>query len=394
MKKLFQILFISIFFVNLTTPSEAIVGKIKAVKGIFVAFKTNAPLLFKKTPLLKIGAADTGLMAVDNVAKEALSINKLNKDLISKIKKSQEEEIINLVKNDDSYSLTKFENIEDVNLENDKLEWWNYLHVLNPNRFRALTKDLKPDNFIYACETTENHVYFFSLLPKKNLALISSSQEMIGSQRLRVESASAKGTVLTGIIKDNKRDYYFLLPNYKFYYGNHDINQEFDVIPNGECYNTEINIDTNKIEYIQFEFKPSNNQKSFIEKNLKFYAYICYLFAAFSIFGLIWDEYIKKSEERAYKFAYFTFSTRMISHTLFNLFGVGAGLIILSSVTFVMWLQIITLLIFVWYLYGIYNTTKHTIKSLKVQKFSLIFNIDIIITIFIFLAGLIILFLN
>ena len=27
---------------------------------------------------------------------------------------------------------------------------------------------------------------------------------MIGSQRLRVESASAKGTVLTGIIKDNK----------------------------------------------------------------------------------------------------------------------------------------------------------------------------------------------
>ena len=157
-------------------------------------------ILFKNS-LLKIGAADTGLMAVDNVAKEALSINKLNKDLISKIKKSQEEEIVNLVKNDDSYSLTKFENLEDVNLENDKIEWWNYLHVLNPNRFRALTKDLKPDNFIYACETTENHVYFFSLLPKKNLALVSSSQEMIGSQRLKVESASAKGTVLTGIIK-------------------------------------------------------------------------------------------------------------------------------------------------------------------------------------------------
>ena len=54
MKKLFQILFISIFFVNLTTPSEAIVGKIKAVKGIFVAFKTNAPLLFKKLHYLKL----------------------------------------------------------------------------------------------------------------------------------------------------------------------------------------------------------------------------------------------------------------------------------------------------------------------------------------------------
>ena len=84
----------------------------------------------------------------------------------------------------------------------------------------------------------------------------------------------------------------------------------------------------------------------------------------------------------------------MISHTLFNLFGAGAGLIILSSVPYVMWLQIIILLIFIWYLYGIYQTSKHTIKSLKVQKFSLIFNIDIIITIFIFLAGLIILSLN
>ena len=84
----------------------------------------------------------------------------------------------------------------------------------------------------------------------------------------------------------------------------------------------------------------------------------------------------------------------MISHTLFNLFGAGAGLIILSSVPYVMWLQIIILLVFVWYLYGIYNTTKHTFKSLKIQKFSLIFNIDIIITVFIFLVGLIILFLN
>ena len=48
---------------------------------------------------------------------------------------------------------------------------------------------------------------------QKNLALVSSSVEMIGSQRLKIRSSSAKGTVLVNLDYNGTKDFFFL-PNY------------------------------------------------------------------------------------------------------------------------------------------------------------------------------------
>ena len=165
MKKGFQILFIIFLSINLNTTSHAFIGgTIKAIKGVNLMIKNKV-----FAPLFKVGAADTGLMAVDNVATEVLSVRKINKNLVAKIKRSEEEDLINLVKNDENISISKYKNIDDASLEIDEINWWWYLSP----RWRHLGRDFKPDNFIYACETNSGDVYYFSLLPKKNIALVS-----------------------------------------------------------------------------------------------------------------------------------------------------------------------------------------------------------------------------
>jgi hypothetical protein len=382
MKKGFQILFITFLLINLNTTSHAFIGgTIKAIKGVNLMIKNKV-----FAPLFKVGAADTGLMAVDNVATEVLSVRKINKNLIAKIKSSEEEELINLVKNDENTSISQYKNIDNASLESDEINWWWYLSP----RWRHLGRDFKPDNFIYACETNSGDVYYFSLLPKKNLALVSSSVEMVISQRLKIESSSAEGTVLSGFTS-NEEIRFFLLPNYKFYVGNNGEEKNLKIIPNGECYNTEINFDEKKINFVQYKIPVLDKNKSFIEKNLKYYQYIIYLFLGSMLAKLIYDSYIGKSKKRANEFVYVTYSLNVFALISFNLFGAGAALIILDGVSLVNWAKIVYWIIFIWYVYSIAVVIKSSYKSIKQSGFSLILNIDLILTTIIFLAGLTIL---
>lgn len=383
MKKGFQILFITLLLINFNTASNAFIGStIKAIKGVNLMIKNKV-----FAPLFKVGAADTGLMAVDNVATEVLSVRKINKNLVAKIKKSEEEELINLVKNDENTSISQYKNIDNASLGSDEIDWWWYLSP----RWRHLGRDFKPDNFIYACETNSGDVYYFSLLPKKNLALVSSSVEMFESQRLKIERSTAQATVLSGFTSNEKERFFFLLPNYKFYIGNNDEEENYKIIPNGECYNTEINFDERKVNFVQYKIPVSDKDKSFIEKNFKYYQYIIYLFLASMLITLIYDSYIGKSKKRANKFVYVTYSLNVFALISFNLFGAGAALIILDGVSLVNWAKIVYWIIYIWYVYRIGVVIKSSYKSIKQSEFSLITNIDLIITIIIFLAGLAIL---
>ena len=383
MKKGFQILFITLLLINFNTASNAFIGStIKAIKGVNLMIKNKV-----FAPLFKVGAADTGLMAVDNVATEVLSVRKINKNLVAKIKKSEEEELINLVKNDENTSISQYKNIDNASLGSDEIDWWWYLSP----RWRHLGRDFKPDNFIYACETNSGDVYYFSLLPKKNLALVSSSVEMFESQRLKIERSTAQATVLSGFTSNEKERFFFLLPNYKFYIGNNDEEENFKIIPNGECYNTEINFDERKVNFVQYKIPVSDKDKSFIEKNFKYYQYIIYLFLASMLITLIYDSYIGKSKKRANKFVYMTYSLNVFALISFNLFGAGAALIILDGVSLVNWAKIVYWIIYIWYIYRMGVVIKSSYKSIKQSGFSLITNIDLIITVIIFLAGLAIL---
>ena len=106
---------------------------------------------------------------------------------------------------------------------------------------------------------------------------------------------------------------------------------------------------------------------------------------------LIYDSYIGKSKKRANKFVYMTYSLNVFALISFNLFGAGAALIILDGVSLVNWAKIVYWIIYIWYVYRIGVVIKSSYKSIKQSGFSLITNIDLIITIIIFLAGLAIL---
>ena len=130
------------------------------------------------------------------------------------------------------------------------------------------------------------------------------------------------------------------------------------------------------------------NLINFIEKNFKYYQYIIYLFLASMLITLIYDSYIGKSKKRANKFVYVTYSLNVFALISFNLFGAGAALIILDGVSLVNWAKIVYWIIYIWYIYRIGVVIKSSYKSIKQSGFSLITNIDLIITIIIFLAGL------
>ena len=171
MKKLFQL--VLIIFLT-TTSTTCYASKINALYDIGV---------FLKTKVFKLGATTEGAKVIDNVATEALNFRKIDKKLINKLSNQKEVEILKAVKETpDEAVISNYKNIDDASLSNDTDDWWRYLHP----GYRHLAKDVKPENFIYACETISGDTYYFSLLPKRNLALVSSSVEMIGSQRLKI----------------------------------------------------------------------------------------------------------------------------------------------------------------------------------------------------------------
>ena len=355
MKRLFQLILI-IFLTTTSTTSYAFFGKIKALQGIGVFFKTK---------VFKLGAATEGARVVDNVAMEALNFRKIDKKLINKFSNQKETEILKAIKETpDETAIANYKNIDDTSLSNDTDDWWKYLHP----GYRHLAKDVKPDNFIYACETNNVDTYYFSLLPKRNLALVSSSVDMIGSQRLKIRSSSPKGTVLMNLDSNGTKDYFFLLPNYKFYAGKQPSTGEFEVFPNGTCYNTEINFDKNEIKFAQYQVIQEKREPTFIEKNLKNFAYLFFIWIGWCVISYFFDKYINVNEKKMIKFYNVIIFSRILHMVFFNLLTIGFFLLATSNLSREWYIEYLLWGCAVLFLYLIFGAQKEASKALKACK--------------------------
>ena len=107
MKRLFQLILI-ILITTFSTSNSFAMGKIKAVQGIGVFFKTK---------VFKLGAATEGARVIDNVATEALNFRKIDKKLINKLSNQKEVEILQAVKETpDEAVISNYRNIDDASL--------------------------------------------------------------------------------------------------------------------------------------------------------------------------------------------------------------------------------------------------------------------------------------
>ncbi len=355
MKKLFQLVLI-LFLTTTSTTSYAFIGKIKALQGIGLFFKTK---------VFKLGAATEGARVIDNVATEALNFRKIDKKLINKLSNQKEIEILQTVKETpDEAIISNYKNIDDTSLSNDADDWWRYLH---PGH-RHLAKDVKPENFIYACETNSGDTYYFSLLPKRNLALVSSSVKMIGSQRLKIRSSSAKGTVLINLDSNGTTDYFFLLPNYKFYAGKQPSSGEFEILPNGTCYNTEINFDKNEIKFAQYQVIQKKREPSFIEKNLINFAYLIFIWIVWSVLSYFIDKTINKDEKKMIKFFNVMILSRVLHLVFHNLLAIGFFLVATSNLSYEWYIEFLWWGMTIYFLYLIFDANSKASKDLKECK--------------------------
>ena len=356
MKRLFQLILI-ILLTTTSTTSYAFIGKIKALQGIGIFFKTK---------VFKLGAATEGARVMDNVATEALSLRKIDKKLINKLSNQKELEIIQTVKETpDETIISSYKNYDDVSLSNDTNDL-TYLHL--GFRSRHLGKDVKSENFIYACESDSGNAYYFSLLPKRNLALVSSSVEMIGNQRLKIKSSSAKGTVLTSLDNNGTKDYFFLLPNYQFYTGKHPTSGEFEVLPNGQCYNTEINFDTKQINFAQYKTIQEKKEPSFIEKNLKNFAYLIFIWIGWCVISYFIDKSVNNNEKKMIKFYNVIIFSRILHMVFFNLLTIGFFLVATSNLSFEWYIEYLWWGCVVLFLYLIFGVQREASKALKECK--------------------------
>ncbi|WP_440924096.1 hypothetical protein [Candidatus Pelagibacter sp.] len=355
MKKLFQLVLI-LFLTTTSTTSYAFIGKIKALQGIGLFFKTK---------VFKLGAATEGARVIDNVATEALNFRKIDKKLINKLSNQKEIEILQTVKETpDEAIISNYKNIDDTSLSNDADDWWRYLH---PGH-RHLAKDVKPENFIYACETNSGDTYYFSLLPKRNLALVSSSVKMIGTQRLKIRSSSAKGTVLINLDSNGTTDYFFLLPNYKFYAGKQPSSGEFEILPNGTCYNTEINFDKNEIKFAQYQVIQKKREPSFIEKNLINFAYLIFIWIVWSVLSYFIDKTINKDEKKMIKFFNVMILSRVLHLVFHNLLAIGFFLVATSNLSYEWYIEFLWWGMTIYFLYLIFDANSKASKDLKECK--------------------------
>ena len=354
-KRLFQLILI-ILLTTTSTSSYAFFAKFKALQGIGVFFKTK---------VFKLGAATEGARVIDNVATEALNLRKIDKKLINKLSNQKEIEIIQAIKKTpDEEVLSNYKNIDDASLSNETEDWWRYLHP----SYRHLAKDVKPENFIYACETDSGNTYYFSLLPKRNLALVSSSVEMIGSQRLKIRSSSAKGTVLVNLDSNGTKDFFFLLPNYQFYAGNKASSGEFEVLPNGTCYNTEINFSKNEIKFAQYKLIKENREQTFIEKNLINFAYLIFIWVVWIVIDYFISNPIIKKEKNYIKFFNYIIFSRVLHIIFFHLITLGFIMLASSNINYDWYIEFLWWGISILFLYLAFEASGKASKLLAECK--------------------------
>ena len=201
MKRIFQTIIILIFSTFLTIDSFAFIGAITKGAKALSKFKGVGTAS-------KVGAAS----GIDEAASVALNIKKIDKNFIDEIGKTEHQKIFNAAKNSDENLYLQYDNYDMPSVNDVKINWHYPLNVARID-LRLEQRDLfEPKPTIYVCETKGKKVHYFTLLPKKNIALVSSSSNSIGKQRLVIHKSSSNGTYLTTL---DKKNHFVLLPDYK-----------------------------------------------------------------------------------------------------------------------------------------------------------------------------------
>ena len=277
----------------------------------FISAATKGGQLLSKLGILKKAAPAAKVGLIDEVARESIKLKNINKSLIDEIDLNEKEKIFSSIKNSDEIAFQDYKNY-DQEYSGVKLnETWRLIH--------ARRVDITPEPSIYACET-DSSVYYFSLLPKKNKAFVTSSDQSVENQRLKVIQDNFNGTVLSSYEQDlSKLVYFILLPNYKAIIKkrseidgdkiletqNSEIMSQYI---NGRCYDT----DLKSKNLIRFEIdetmsvkkidKVETASKSSVKKltpNLsRFVILIVSLYIFLTIALPVLDSYLRKTKKR------------------------------------------------------------------------------------------------
>ena len=273
MKRVFQTIIILVFSTFLTIDSFAFIGAITKSAKVLSKLKGAGTAS-------KVGAAS----GIDEVASGALNIKKIDKNLIDEIGKTEHQKIFKAAKNSDENLYLEYDNYDMPSITDVEINWHYPLNVARAD-LRLEQRDLlEPKPTIYVCETKGKKAHYFTLLPKKNIALVSSSLKSIGKQRLVIHKSTSNGTYLTTL---DKKNHFVLLPDYKaliyesslFSFNISQLNSYkkdspttklIDNAINAECYNTNQkgslqrisnDIDSQKITELMKNFNSLNSKK-------------------------------------------------------------------------------------------------------------------------------------
>ena len=174
MKRTLQILIFAIITVSVPTDSYS-----------FISALTKGGKLLFKGKIWKAGGA-TGASSIDNVAKKALDIKKIDKNLIDEIGKAEHEKIFKSIKETpDEKVLSEYKHYDDTSIKDPEFSW-----LVPRPAYRHLGKEVKSENSVYVCEKNTGEIFYFSIMPKRNKALVSSTDKTLSFQMISPESVT------------------------------------------------------------------------------------------------------------------------------------------------------------------------------------------------------------
>lgn len=385
MLKSLKILLVLFLFILVPSNSYSVVN------GLTKAGK----LIFKSKSAAKAGS---GVAITDNVASSVLDSSKLNKNILDKLAKERNVEYLNSIKNNsDETILSEHKYYNDPNIKDDPL----YIHAI-PS-WRLYRADIKPENSVYVC-SSNNINYYFSLLPKRNKALLFNKEIENPKQRLNIELSNIKATILS-THNINPKQYFILLPNYKFYTISSTSIQELKnnldknlIVANGECFDTDLKdknffrydltiINEQKEKIARLESLEQSNKnaldknKEQIKKNkndenisyLPFYLILTFIL--YAVIAHYIDKYLNKDLERLKKSRYLI----MLNHILGLIFLNIVGVISISgfiAVNFSWYLEVFLIVSFLLYLFATYTHFKIGYLILKANNHQILSSLE------------------
>mgnify|MGYP001366711096 FL=1 len=154
----------------------------------FISAATKGGQLLSKLGIFKKAAPAAKVGLIDEAARKSIKLKEINKSLVDEIDLNEKEKIFSSIKNSDEIAFRDYKNYDQEYSGVKLSETWRLIH--------ARRVDMTPEPSIYACET-DSAVYYFSLLPKKNKAFVTSSDQSVENQRLKVIQNNFNGTVLS-----------------------------------------------------------------------------------------------------------------------------------------------------------------------------------------------------